>query len=161
MKKTFVYKYPLITIEISEENDCITELYVVEEEKIIKKQLDETELLKKANIQLIEYFAGERQRFELPLAPKGTAFQQKVWSQLLEIPYGKTKNYKDIAKEVGSPKGFRAVGNANGKNPISIMIPCHRVIAADGTLGGYSGGLDVKRKLLKLEESFLARKLIN
>jgi methylated-DNA-[protein]-cysteine S-methyltransferase len=101
--------------------------------------------------QLDEYFAGERRAFDLPLAPRGTAFQQKVWETLRKIPWGKTASYAEVARRVGSPKGMRAVGGANGRNPIAIIVPCHRVIAADGTLGGYGGGLHRKRFLLELE----------
>ena len=102
--------------------------------------------------QLNEYFTGKRKEFELPLAPRGTPFQQKVWAQLQKIPYGQTRSYKDIAQAVGSPKAFRAVGMANNKNPIAIVIPCHRVIGADGSLVGYGGGLGMKQSLLDLEK---------
>lgn len=104
-----------------------------------------------ARKQLEEYFAGKRRTFTVPLAFGGTAFQRRVWEALLEIPWGETRSYADIAGRVGSPRGFRAVGLANGRNPIAIVVPCHRVIAADGTLGGYGGGLDRKRVLLGLE----------
>lgn len=103
--------------------------------------------------QLQEYFAGKRTEFDLPLAPEGTAFQQRVWNALQTIPQGKTSSYRGLAEMVGNGKAYRAVGNANGKNPICIIIPCHRVIAADGTLGGYSSGLDAKRWLLKHEQA--------
>jgi len=101
--------------------------------------------------QLREYFAGRRQEFDLPLAPKGTEFQRKVWRKLQEIPYGETISYGELAKRVGNPKASRAVGSANGKNRIPIVIPCHRVIAGDGGLGGFGGGLTTKEKLLALE----------
>ena len=101
--------------------------------------------------QLAEYFAGSRQAFDIPLDFKGTAFQKSVWAALLTIPFGQTRSYKQIAQQVRSPKGFRAVGAANGKNPISIIAPCHRVIAADGGLGGFAGGLDAKTCLLDIE----------
>lgn len=101
--------------------------------------------------QLDEYFAGERETFDLELAPEGTAFQRAVWDRLCAIPPGETRSYGDLARELDKPKAFRAVGQANGRNPIPIVIPCHRVIAADGTLGGYSSGLDRKRRLLALE----------
>jgi methylated-DNA-[protein]-cysteine S-methyltransferase len=101
--------------------------------------------------QLDEYFAGRRTHFDLELAPRGTPFQRRVWSALQEIPYGETRSYLDIARRLGSPKAVRAVGGANGRNPIAVVIPCHRVIAADGTLGGYGGGLERKRILLDLE----------
>ncbi len=101
--------------------------------------------------QLAEYFSGLRTIFDLPLAPAGTPFQQKVWQALCDIPYGATCSYKDIAVAIDNPKGVRAVGLANGKNPIAIVIPCHRVIGANGKLTGYAGGLDRKATLLELE----------
>lgn len=102
-------------------------------------------------IELEEYFAGTRRQFSFPLDLRGTPFQLKCWQTLLAIPYGETRTYADIARAVGRPQGFRAVGMANNRNPIAIVVPCHRVIASDGTLCGYGGGLDVKRKLLQLE----------
>jgi len=101
--------------------------------------------------QLEEYFAGARREFTFPLDLRGTEFQQACWRALLAIPYGETRSYGDIARAVGKPHGFRAVGMANNRNPLAIVVPCHRVIASDGTLCGYGGGLDVKRKLLELE----------
>ncbi|WP_339463764.1 methylated-DNA--[protein]-cysteine S-methyltransferase [Pseudomonas sp. EA_105y_Pfl2_R69] len=101
--------------------------------------------------QLDEYFAGCRQRFELPLAPQGTAFQQAVWQALLQIPFGQTSSYSALAAQIARPKAVRAVGAANGANPIAIIIPCHRVIGRDGSLTGYAGGLPRKALLLKLE----------
>lgn len=114
--------------------------------------VNETVLLKRANKQLQEYFSGKRKIFDLPLAPSGTEFQQKVWSSLQKIPYGKTNSYKEIAESIGNIKAARAVGMANNKNPILILIPCHRVIGANGKLVGYAGGLEVKEKLLKIEK---------
>lgn len=122
--------------------------YMKEEDEY---KVEETDLIKKAYSQIKEYFDGERKNFDLPLNPKGTEFQRKVWIELLKIPYGSTSSYKDIAQAVDSPKAFRAVGNANNKNPISIIIPCHRVIGSSGSLVGYYHGLDMKEKLLKLE----------
>ncbi len=101
--------------------------------------------------ELEEYFEGKRREFSVPLDLRGTDFQKKCWNALLRIPYGKIRTYADIARSVGCPKGFRAVGMANHDNPVPIIVPCHRVLASDGTLGGYGGGLDVKRKLLELE----------
>jgi methylated-DNA-[protein]-cysteine S-methyltransferase len=106
--------------------------------------------------QLAEYFAGERTEFELELRPHGTAFQQAVWAKLLEIPYGETTSYGALALELGDPRKVRAVGLANGRNPISIVVPCHRVIGADGSLTGYGGGLERKRHLLDLEAEVAA-----
>ncbi len=109
-------------------------------------------VLREAVSQLEEYFAGRRTVFDLPLAPLGTAFQQKVWRILQTINYGETWSYQQLAKQVGNANASRAVGSANGKNPIGIIIPCHRVIRASGQLGGYAGGLDLKAKLLMLEQ---------
>lgn len=101
--------------------------------------------------QLGEYFAGGRREFDLPLAPEGSAFQQRVWSALREIPYGETEAYGALAERIGHPGSARAVGAANGQNPIAIVVPCHRVIGANGTLTGYAGGIERKRLLLDLE----------
>ncbi len=101
--------------------------------------------------ELEEYFAGNRREFTFPLDLRGTDFQRACWRALQAIPYGETRTYADIARAVGKPNAFRAVGMANNRNPIAIVVPCHRVIASDGTLCGYGGGLDVKRKLLELE----------
>jgi methylated-DNA-[protein]-cysteine S-methyltransferase len=106
-----------------------------------------------ARRQIAEYFAGARQVFDLPLAPAGTAFQQRVWRALLEIPYGRTESYGALAQRIGQPRAARAVGLANNRNPLPIVIPCHRVIGASGALTGYGGGLHVKERLLALEGS--------
>jgi methylated-DNA-[protein]-cysteine S-methyltransferase len=106
---------------------------------------------KDAAVQLGEYFAGKRRSFELELAPYGTDFQLRVWRALRAIPYGAVRNYGDIARAIGQPGSARAVGQANGCNPLPIVIPCHRVIASDGTIGGYSGGLKIKHRLLAIE----------
>ncbi|UUS58245.1 MULTISPECIES: methylated-DNA--[protein]-cysteine S-methyltransferase [unclassified Acinetobacter] len=108
-------------------------------------------LLKTAQ-QLNEYFAGKRQQFDLPLDFEGTAFQQQVWQALLTIPFGETRSYKQIAEQIGNVKAVRAVGAANGKNPISIIAPCHRVVGANGKLVGFAGGLEKKEILLKIEK---------
>ena len=122
------------------------------EEQMEELPLQAKEVLEKAERQLDEYFAGERKVFNLPLAPKGTEFQKKVWAALRDIPYGETRSYGQIAAAVGNPKASRAVGMANHRNPISIIVPCHRVIGADGRLVGFGGGLWIKEKLLKLEK---------
>lgn len=111
-------------------------------------------VLDEAERQLAEYFRGERKAFDIPLKPKGTPFQLADWEALKEIPYGETVTYGDIARRIGRPKAFRAVGSANHNNPISIIVPCHRVIGAGGKLTGYGGGLDVKQKLLELEQKW-------
>ncbi len=110
------------------------------------------EVLEETKRQLAAYFAGTLQTFSLPLMPEGTAFQQKVWDQLRTIPYGKTVSYADIAQAIGKEKAFRAVGMANNRNPLAIIIPCHRVIGKDGSLTGYAGGMDVKARLLAFEK---------
>ena len=109
-------------------------------------------MLHQVKQQLEQYFAGERQQFDLPLDFQGTAFQQQVWQALLEIPYGETRSYKQIAVQLGNEKAVRAVGAANGRNPISIIAPCHRVIGSGGALVGFAGGLDKKQILLSLEQ---------
>lgn len=111
------------------------------------------EILKETQVQLEQYLCGQRKAFDLPLDVAGTEFQKRVWLELSKIPYGKTCSYSDIAKKIKNDKAVRAVGTANGRNPISLIVPCHRVIAADGTLGGYAGGLEIKEKLLRLEQS--------
>ncbi len=112
---------------------------------------EETPLLCETRRQIEQYFKGRRRDFDIPLAPVGTAFQCRVWKALCEIPFGKTASYGDIARAIGSPRAFRAVGMACGRNPIILIVPCHRVLAAGGAIGGYSEGLAVKRSLLKLE----------
>jgi methylated-DNA-[protein]-cysteine S-methyltransferase len=110
-------------------------------------------VLTAAVTQLEDYFAGRRSHFELPLAPGGTDFQRAVWQALEGIPYGELRSYRDIATAIGRPNAVRAVGAANGRNPLPIVVPCHRVIGSDGSLTGFAGGLDVKKKLLQLEGS--------
>jgi O-6-methylguanine DNA methyltransferase len=121
------------------------------EEKKAFKFEDSADVLRPYVGELQEYFAGKRREFTFPLDLRGTDFQLACWRALLAIPYGETRTYADIARIVGKPKAFRAVGMANNRNPIAIVVPCHRVIASDGTLCGYGGGLDVKRRLLELE----------
>jgi methylated-DNA-[protein]-cysteine S-methyltransferase len=112
----------------------------------------EDKIIAKARKQLDAYFTGKVRDFDLPLAPEGTEFQQRVWAALLKIPYGATRSYGQQAAAIGSPKAVRAVGLANGRNPIAIIIPCHRVIGANGSLTGYGGGMARKRLLLDLEQ---------
>ncbi len=127
--------------------------------KEFKKMFDSLEegenfILKQAKRQLAEYFKGKRSKFDLPIALTGTPFQKKVWASLEKIPYGKTRSYKEQATLIRSPKAVRAVGSANGKNPLCIVLPCHRVIGSNGSLTGYGGGLANKKILLELESSF-------
>lgn len=149
---------PIGRLCMEEEQGAITKLFVVRDEEnetaftaIGKKP--ETQLLELAVRQLTEYFAGMRKNFELPLNPKGTEFQKKVWQALCTIPYGETRSYSEIAMQVGNPKACRAVGGANHRNPILILIPCHRVVGAGGDLTGFACGLETKRYLLKLEKN--------
>jgi len=149
----YVYDTPIGKLLLEENGEGITQVDFLTDISTGELELEETPLLKEAGKQLKEYFLGTRTAFQLPLCPKGTDFQKAVWKALENIPYGETKSYKDIAEAVGSPKGFRAVGMANNKNPIPIIIPCHRVIGADGKLVGYGGGLPIKVKLLELEKN--------
>jgi methylated-DNA-[protein]-cysteine S-methyltransferase len=114
-----------------------------------------------ATVQLAEYFAGKRRVFSLPLAPRGTPFQRSVWQALRQIPYGETVSYGELARRLGRTSGARAVGLANGANPLPIIVPCHRVIGADGSLTGFGGGLSIKRALLALEDAACVRDLFS
>lgn len=139
-------KFGFLTIT---ENDN----YIIEIKWEEKQDGKLTPLLKEAFNQIEEYFAGKRFNFDLPLKAKGTEFQKQVWNELSKISYGETRSYKDIAIAIGNPKASRAIGMANNKNPLAIVVPCHRVIGSNGTLTGYAGGLGVKEKLLYLERA--------
>lgn len=154
MKNVFYYDTAIGIVGIAEENDFITDVFFEKGACESKFSLYETPLLKEASKQINEFLNGKRMKFELPLMPIGTHFQQKVWAALEEIPYGETRSYKDIAIAVGNEKGARAIGMANNRNPISIIIPCHRVIGSNGKLVGYGGGLKIKEYLLNLENQF-------
>jgi len=147
--KTAFYHSPIGLIRLEAEDEALTGLGFVTEEETISTPLPG--ILRDASRQLDQYFKGRRTKFELALRPAGTPFQQAVWKALTRIPYGRTRSYKDIASAVGRPKAVRAVGAANGDNPISIIIPCHRVIGADGSLTGYGGGIERKEWLLRHE----------
>ena len=141
---------------VATENALVAVLWENENPKRVRlaeliEQVDHPILLETQK-QLCEYFAGTRQQFDLPLDFEGTVFQKKVWQALLGIPFGETRSYRDIAEQVGNIKAVRAVGAANGKNPISIIAPCHRVVGANGKLVGFAGGLDNKEILLGLEK---------
>lgn len=143
-------------LAICEENGKIVLVNVVKTKEDIEEMAKnsiqkETSLIKNTKQQLDEYFAGKRKKFDIPIKLEGTDFQIKVWKELLEIPYGETCSYLDIAKRIGNPKASRAVGMANNKNKIIIIVPCHRVIGSNKKLVGYACGLDVKEKLLELE----------
>jgi O-6-methylguanine DNA methyltransferase len=117
----------------------------------VEWERDTHPLLAETTSQLREYFAGRRRQFQLPLDLRGTSFQEEVWKALLEIPYGRTLSYAQLARNIARPKAIRAVGAANGANPVPIIVPCHRVVASGGALGGYGGGLALKKRLLALE----------
>ena len=136
---------------LTEEDGALTSLYLGE--KLPAGAAGPTPLLQAAMAQLEEYFRGERTQFSLPLAPKGTLFQREVWQELTRIPYGETITYRQLAERLGRPKASRAVGHANGKNPIWIIQPCHRVVGSDGSLTGYAGGLAMKQALLDWERT--------
>ena len=155
MRTVYFYDYPVVgKIGIAEDGGAITRVVFQNGEKSFDGFCAaETALIKKAADQLAEYFAGGRTEFDLPLAPVGTEFQRSVWRALQTIPFGETRSYGDIASQIGNPKASRAVGMANNRNPIAIIIPCHRVIGRDGSLTGYGGGLDIKRQLLDLEKA--------
>ncbi len=148
---TCYYQTKIGRIKIAQEGDAIVEINVTDSEKESER---ETPLIKKTIKELKEYLEGKRKIFDIPIDTQGTEFQEKVWNALLEIPYGETKSYEDIAKMVGCPKGARAVGMANHNNKIIIIIPCHRVIGKNGKLVGYAGGLPVKEKLLQIESNY-------
>jgi len=139
------------SVQVAEENGAITEVMLPGERELVGK-LSKTPLLEKAAIQISEYLQGRRQEFTLPLAPQGSDFAMKVWKEMLAIPYGKVRTYGEMAEAIGRPGAARAVGQACNRNPISILIPCHRVVGAGGKLTGYAGGLDLKEKLLRLEK---------
>ena len=157
MKVQYQYQTDLGMLYIVQEDDAIAEVGILQINQTIPYEKKETSLIQNAYQQLKEYFQGERQTFQLPLEPKGTPFQQKVWNTLQTIPYGKTWSYLQMAKAIGNPKACRAVGMANHRNPIGIIIPCHRVIGSNGDLVGYASGLDMKRYLLNLEKETLLK----
>lgn len=149
LKNRYHYEVPIGRICIEDDGEAIIGLYL--DDKPIDDSENETELIKETYIQINEYFEKKRREFEIPIKLYGTEFQNKVWNALYVIPYGKTCTYKDIATAIGNPKAVRAVGGANNKNPIMIIVPCHRVIGADGSLVGFGAGIEVKRYLLNLE----------
>ena len=144
------FSSPLGTLEIREEQDFIVRVNFIDTEPSIS---DSHCVLQNCITQLKEYFVGKRKSFKLPLAPQGTPFQQQVWEELQHVQFGKTSSYIDLAKKLGDSNLTRAVGSANGKNPIAIIIPCHRIVGSDGSLTGYAGGLKRKKWLLEHESA--------
>lgn len=153
MKSLFFYETEIGIISITEENNYITDISFVKDEVDKKIPLIETPLLKEAAVQIREYLNGKRKLFNLPISPSGTEFRQKVWTALQTVPYGETRSYKEIAVQICNENACRAVGMANNKNPLPIIIPCHRVVGSNGKLVGYAGGLDIKKYLLNLEKT--------
>jgi len=155
LEKIFYYKFPVGEVGIIEEAEKISWVFFRSRADRPKHRdsltVSETPLIKNAAMQLKEYFEHKRKIFDLPLFPQGTDFQLAVWKSLCKIPYGETRSYKEVAKMAGNVKACRAAGMANNRNPIAIIIPCHRVIGSNGSLIGYGGGLDIKRYLLCLE----------
>lgn len=149
MKFKHNYQTTIGQIEITEENNYIVGINFNTESNI---EDCETRLIKETYTQLKEYLSGKRKTFDIPIKMQGTKFQKTVWNELVKIPYGETRSYKQIAENIGNPKACRAVGMANHNNPIAIIVPCHRVIGANNKLVGYAGGLNIKQKLLKLEK---------
>ena len=149
MEKSY-YKSPIGILEIICENNALISLKIV---KTIANDGVDTDFIEKIKHQLDEYFSGKRQNFNIKIKPEGTEFQKLVWKELQKIPYGKTKNYSEIAIAIGKPKAQRAVGSACNKNPILLIIPCHRVISKNGNIGGFAYGNNVKQKLLKPESA--------
>jgi len=149
------HKTPIGMLLLLGQENVITEIrfensWTTEE---VQHYLLNEQFFRETIVQLDEYFSGQRKSFTLPLAPKGTVFQKMVWHELQQIPYGTTCSYGEIAQKINNPKACRAVGMANGKNPIPIIIPCHRVIGKNGTLTGFGGGIGVKQQLLDIEQS--------
>lgn len=153
MKAIYKYDGPLGTYALEEQNGLLTRLWLGDRMALLpgETEISETPLLKEAHRQLTAYFAREQKQFDLPIAPEGTPFQLKIWKLLQEIPYGTTITYGELACRSGDIKASRAVGMANSRNPLPILIPCHRVIGSGGKLTGYTGGLNIKIGLLQIE----------
>ena len=155
MKNTDVfieyYESPLGTLKITANTTELKAIVFVDD--VLQQTAQDNTVTNLTKLQLKEYFAGTRQQFELPIAAKGTDFQRQVWQQLNMIPYGKTSSYQEIARKINNPKAVRAVGSANGKNPLTIVVPCHRVIGSNGSLTGYAWGVSRKAQLLELEST--------
>ena len=148
---TVHYASPLGILQLLEEEGKLTAVLFMNDSPIKETETTSSAVLLETMLQLDEYFAGRRKEFNLPLNPAGTGFQQKVWQQLLQIPFAETITYLHMAKRLGNVKSIRAAASANGKNPLAIIIPCHRVVGANGQLTGYAGGLHRKQWLLEHE----------
>jgi methylated-DNA-[protein]-cysteine S-methyltransferase len=149
-----IVEFPICTILLAGDEEGLKHLIFLkgkEKVEIPDGWIENKEFFRETSRQLEAYFSGKLKSFDIKLAPEGTEFQKSVWNALCEIPYGETRTYKEIAVSIGNPKAYRAVGLANNRNPIAIIVPCHRVIGADGKLTGYASGLDIKEFLLRLE----------
>lgn len=153
MNYAFTYEMPIGQTTILENGHGITKIIFGPLLQSEDAALRETPLLRCTAEELREYFAGSRKEFTIPLDPSGTEFQKKVWNALRHIPYGETRSYGEIARMIGNEKACRAVGMANHRNPLPIVVPCHRVVGADGSMTGYDAGLQLKKKLLRLEKT--------
>lgn len=153
MRAFSYYESPIGKLRITEVDGAITQLVLASLNRPLNGEYheEETELIKEVKKQMNEYFSKTRKDFDFPMQPKGTDFQKEAWQALIDIPYGETRSYKQIAEAIERPKASRAVGLANNKNQIIIAIPCHRVIGSNGALVGYAGGLHIKEALLKIE----------
>lgn len=152
-RRSCVFGTPVGWIHLVEDQVGICALQFADGEDVPVEAGEKGRFLDEARGQLLEYFAGERRIFDLPLSIHGTPFQEKVWAALRDIPYGETRSYQQVAELIGNPKAVRAVGMANNRNPLPILIPCHRVVGKDGKLVGYAGGIARKRALLDLERN--------
>jgi methylated-DNA-[protein]-cysteine S-methyltransferase len=144
---SFTVNNPIVTLSVTTDGKAVERIGLNENEG----DSPQTDFERLVERELTEYFSGQRRDFSFPIRAPGTDFQKRVWRELQQIPYGRTASYGDIAKRIGKPGGSRAVGMANNRNPVPIVIPCHRVVAAGGKLGGFGGGIELKKKLLDLE----------
>ena len=158
MTNSYTFKTPIGFMKICEESDILTSLSIQHKEPetaLTSNSTKHSELLYEAYRQINEYFAGKRKKFELPICCMGTTFQKQVWEELQRIPYGETRSYEDIAVAIGNPKAVRAVGQANNRNRLLIIVPCHRVIHKSGDITGFACGTEVKKYLLDLEKIYI------
>lgn len=158
MQAICIFEGPIGKYAVAETDGVLTRIWVGNRLPLILQETEvmETPLLKEARQQFEAYFTGSLRQFDLPIAPQGTPFQLEVWRLLQEIPWGQTITYGELARRVGNPQASRAVGMANGRNPLPVIIPCHRVVGSGGKLTGYTGGLHVKVKLLQLEGIYMS-----
>lgn len=154
MSYVFFYETEIGKIAIKEKRNNITNIYFDLENIDGNIVFEETKLIKETGLQIKNYLLGRCKSFDIPIYFHGTEFMEKVWAAVYDIPYGKTCSYKDIAENIGHSKAYRAVGLANNRNPIPIIIPCHRVIGNDGKMVGYGGGIEIKKRLLEIEKKY-------